>query len=238
MLAEHQADGMDDNEDDGVYSDDDLDALPEDALSELEFKAVQSTQQNNQLITHGQRQPNQQSLPLLPKPSEQIVSVQPRYDGRKAQQYAQSVDYPQQPSSDYGNFDDTDIGAELLDAGDLTNLADDNQRGLVDRSVAGPTEREGWRQQQYAASPGRQPAVLGMQPPRRPGVLGEQTWRVADADKDYRGGDNDTDEEMLDDHVVQGEPVLTSGAEGQRSDTVDALQVQIQEAWDTDKNHL
>ncbi len=210
---------MDDKEEDGVYSDDDLDALPENALSELESKAVQSTQQNIQLMTNGHYQHDQQSLPSLPKPPEQTFPEQPRYDGRKAQQYAQSVDYPQQPSSDYGNLDDTDIGADLLDAGDFTNLADESQRGLVDRGFGGPTQREDWTQHQYGAAPGRQPAGLGIQPTRRPGVIGEETWRRTDAD-----------EEMLDDHVAQGEPVPASGAEEQRSDVTDALQVQIKEA--------
>jgi len=219
LLDKHQADGMDDNEEDGVYSDDDLDGLPENALSELEFKAVQSTQWNNQqIITHGLRQHDQQSLPLLPKPPEQIFPVQPRYDGRKAQQYAQSVDYTQQPSSDYGNLDDSDIEADLLDAGDFTNLADESQRGHVDRSFGGPIRREDWSQQQYGVPPGRQPAVLGMQFTPRQGASSGSAWPGAHAD-----------EEMLDDHVVQGEPVAASGAGEQRSDVVDALQVQIQE---------
>lgn len=221
---------MDDNEDDGVYSDDDLDALPEDALSALEFKAVQSTQQQSQFITHRQRQQDQQSLPLPPKPPDQTLPVQPRYDGRKAQQYAQSVDYAQQPSSDYGNLDDTDIGADLLDAGDFANLADESQRGLVDRSVGGDTQREHWRQPRYGAPSGDPPAVLDNQYTQRPVVAGGEIWQEADADNHYYGAENDADEEMLDDHVGQGEPVPADGAGKQRSDVVDTLQAQIQEA--------
>jgi hypothetical protein len=124
---------MANNDEDEFYSDDDLDALPADALSELELKAVRSTQQKNPSMTHGQLQQNHQSLPILFKASVQTLPVQPRYDGRKAQQYAQSVDYPQQPSSDYGNFDDEDLEADLLDAGDFTNLAEQGQTSLVEK---------------------------------------------------------------------------------------------------------
>ena len=221
---------MDDNEEDGVYSDDDLDALPENALSELEFKAVQSTQQKNQFITRGQHQQDHQSLPFLPKPPQQILPVQPRYDGRKAQQYAQSVDYPQQPSSDYGNLDDTDIGADLLDAGDFTNLADESQRGLVNRSVGDPTQRDHWRQHGYGVPPDGQLGLLERQSARRPVVAGDEEWQGAHAHEGYNGNGVEINAEMLDDHTVQREPAPTRGAEQQRSNAVDALQAQIEKA--------
>ncbi len=202
---------MANNDEDEFYSDDDLDALPADALSELELKAVRSTQQKNPSMTHGQLQQNHQSLPILFKASVQTLPVQPRYDGRKAQQYAQSVDYPQQPSSDYGNFDDEDLEADLLDAGDFTNLAEQGQTSLVEKLAGESTQREQWRQ-------GRHSTAIGHHQPVQRSV-------AADSGYDEYG-----DEEMLDQPAVRMVQPPGNEAVEQQGKDVDVLQAQIEEA--------
>lgn len=204
------------NAGDDFYSDDDLDALPADALSELETKAVLSTQQKN---LQGQNQTNPQTLPVLPQPSVQTLPVQPRYDGRKAQQYAQSVDYPQQSSSDYGNFDDEDLEADLLDAGDFTNLAEHDQPSLVEKIAGESTQREQWRQDRYST-------VTTHHQPVRP--------LVAEAglqNDGYTSGDGaDDDEEMLDHPAVHVVQPVGNGYSEQQGNAVDELQAQVEEA--------
>ncbi|MCJ1365826.1 hypothetical protein MMC16_004951 [Acarospora aff. strigata] len=217
---------MDEIEEEGVYSDDDLDALPDHALSELEFNAVQSTQQKNQSVTRGQRQHDQQTLPILSKPPVQTLPIQPRYDGRKAQQYAQSVDYPQQPSSDYGNIDDEDFGPDLLDAEGITNLADPAQTQFADRTGGENTQREQWIQNRYSAAIGRQPATLNNQPIGRPVLAGAEV----DQGVDNNAEDEEDDEEMLDHPEVLVRSMSMNGDGGQQDNAVDALQARIEEA--------
>ncbi|KAI9877160.1 MAG: hypothetical protein M1830_004670, partial [Pleopsidium flavum] len=220
---------MADNAENGFYSDDDLDALPADALSALEHKAVQSTQQKNPSMTHAQHQQRQQNKHIPTKPSVQTLPAQPRYDGRKAQQYAQSVDYPQQPSSDYGNFDDEDLEADLLDAGDFANLADEGQNTLVERIVGENIQREEWRQDRYSAATGYQQPAQYYQPVRRPVVADLSVQREGDASEDHE----DDDEEMLDQPAVRIEHQRGNAVVGQQDNAVDALQAQLLRERDT-----
>lgn len=105
-------------EDDG-YSDDDLDALPDQAFHEIQQNAIQSTLQPNRTA--------QAQLPTLAQPSRHEAAALSAPLGRlnvgassshNAHQHALHA-----PSSDYGDFDDEMLDGEILDAAEQPAFA-------------------------------------------------------------------------------------------------------------------
>ncbi|KAL9615457.1 MAG: hypothetical protein Q9167_000135 [Letrouitia subvulpina] len=131
---------MDVDDDDG-YSDDDLDAIPHDELSELQNYAIRSTQQkalqnrfaaptNN--VVHG---------------SSRLLSVAANSTSKRT---GAIQDYGNQPSSDYGDFDEEMQDGEIFDAAEEpgTNAIKESRAAAL--PVGEVTQREQWRQQRYA----------------------------------------------------------------------------------------
>lgn len=97
------------DEEDG-YSDDDLDALPVHALQELQQNAIISTQNAS-----GHGNTSYSTRTSLPRPIGLTVGL-----GK----YPSNTDnYPPQPSSDYGDFDDGMLDDEMLD-GEIIDAAE------------------------------------------------------------------------------------------------------------------
>ncbi len=140
---------MADNGDDDFFSDDDLDALPANALDELEQNAVYSTQQKRAALNGNERQDiSYNTLPTLP--STGTIKGGPRYVP-EAQQRANHIDYEPQPSSDYGNFDDEALEAALIDAEEPPAIVNDAERILENKVAEGVTQREQSRIRRYGA---------------------------------------------------------------------------------------
>ncbi|KAI9696788.1 MAG: hypothetical protein M1836_005150 [Candelina mexicana] len=134
---------------DDSFSDDDLDALPVNALDELEQSAVYSTQQKHAAIIGKERQvQSYHTLPTLPfTPAE---DEGPQY-GHKAQRGASVTHSEPQLSSDYGNFDDEALEAALIDAEEPPAIVNDAERILENKVAEGVTQREQWRVRRYGA---------------------------------------------------------------------------------------
>ena len=133
-------------EEDG-YSDDDLDALPLDTFQELQQNAIRSTQQ-----------PRNQGHFVRPTGSSSQLPVQKVDVGNFALSGNLSINpqlhqYPQQPSSDYGDFDDEMLDGEIFDAAEepVMIAGVEGVRGV--RPTRGITAREIFRSQPFAAPP-------------------------------------------------------------------------------------
>lgn len=141
-------------EDDG-YSDDDLDALPVNAFHELQEDAFRSTQN-----------PAAKVQPFLPKPE---PSVHPNVIGGfgRLSVGADATAYrkgPQEPSSDYGDFDDEMLDGEIFDGAEQYTTYERAQ-SIVPAGEF--TQREQWRQQRYGA-PALNANHQGQKPPLPP----------------------------------------------------------------------
>ena len=129
---------MDDQDvgDDG-YVDDELDTLPVDAFHELQEDAVRSTQQA--------------LLPVAQQPNPGVLaggfgrlSV-----GPDVKAYGKGL---QEPSSDYGDFDDEMLDGEIFDGADQYTTYDRAQSVVP---AGESTQREQWRLQRHGAPPGK-----------------------------------------------------------------------------------
>ena len=139
---------MDDQavEDDG-YADDDLDALPVHAFHELQQSASRSTQQPH--VQFPLANGNQHSTPQLALLAggfgESTVG------GYSA--YASASNTFQQPSSDYGDFDDEMLDGEIYDATEEPALVAKLESHGVEKRVGQSTQREQWRRLRYGGPP-------------------------------------------------------------------------------------
>ena len=128
--------------DDG-YSDDDLDALPENAFHELQENAVRST-------------PHPLPRAQLPIPGN---SLRPGHNGfganfgpfypTAALNKPSGQPGPPQASSDYGDFDDEMLDGEIFDAAEQPALAAKYEQKAIEDKAGESTQREQWRQQRY-----------------------------------------------------------------------------------------
>ncbi|KAH0538803.1 hypothetical protein FGG08_004635 [Glutinoglossum americanum] len=129
-----------DDDDDG-FSDDDLDALPADTLEELEQTAARLTQRNpsrfDSQALQQQLQQTYQTLPTLPSTRAQTGG----FLGPNSR-YQQAIKHPELPSSDYGNFDEEAIQAELLDALDPSATIQESKETLESKIFGDLTQRE------------------------------------------------------------------------------------------------
>ena len=119
--------GMDDNADETNFSDDSLDALPDDALVELEQNAIRSTQQ-----------PPRQ----YPQP-DHFAQALNRYDSP-----AQRV-LPQRIQPDYEDFDSEHFDAGLFDDAGVATPVEETDEFIHPRPPGETTQRENWRQERF-----------------------------------------------------------------------------------------
>ena len=130
------------------YSDDDLDALPDNAFHELEENAVKSTQQAGNVATR---------LPSFKSPRRvndvSLAGGFGRLSVAPEATFGRQQHTLPQPSSDYGDFDAEMLDGEIYNAADQPSLAAVVQREESSRHVVGEsTQRELWRHQRYAES--------------------------------------------------------------------------------------
>ena len=150
---------------DDAYSDDVLDTLPVNAFHELQEDAFRSTQQ--------QPEAKPQSFPPNPQKSAHanvIGSFVRLSVGPEATAYRKG---PQEPSSDYGDFDDEMLDGEIFDGAEQSTVYE------CARSVAPvgeSTQREQWRQQRYGAPP-KKPVYQVQQQPVPPQLNGRPSSR-------------------------------------------------------------
>ena len=131
---------MDGIEDDDGYSDDDLDALPVHAFHELQQDAIRSTQQ-----------PGAQQH-QLPSPKQKLQASNNGYLGSLDRL---SLDNDgdltqQQPSSDYGDFDDEMLDGEIFDTAVEQPSILQNHVGIYE-PARGSTQGGSWKPQRYPA---------------------------------------------------------------------------------------
>ncbi|KAI4279117.1 MAG: hypothetical protein L6R35_006064 [Caloplaca aegaea] len=136
---------MDVDEDDG-YSDDDLDALPDDTFRRLQEHAITSTQ-------HAARD-NHTSF--LPAPRSQGKAPAALTGGLERLSVANGLGpqddlaFPQHPSSDYGDLDDEMLDGDIYDAAEEPGINAIQASKTANLPHAESTQREPWRQQRYA----------------------------------------------------------------------------------------
>ncbi|KAL9103754.1 MAG: hypothetical protein Q9163_001213 [Psora crenata] len=128
------------------YSDDDLDALPDNALVQLEADAVRWTQQTvnpTSARTYAFMSPQRPVAPTFAGGFERL-SVAPE------RAYVQTQSGKNQPSSDYGDFDGEMLDGEIFDAAQQPSLAAAVQQASHPGQTPGTnTQRGQWRQQRY-----------------------------------------------------------------------------------------
>lgn len=198
-------------EDDG-YSDDDLDALPDNAFHELQENAIRSTQQPVD---------NRVKLPTFKSPRTRgIASGLGRMpvggrDGDDGQ-----PDDSHQASSDYGDFDDEMLDGEIFDAAGQPVLDSYHERFSIGQFTGEKTQREQWRQQQYGA-----PLHSGYQRPQQTFPQQHRIQVVPNANSGTASSRSKSTELGEWSHSPNG---LANDVPGQIPPDVDALQAQVQ----------
>ncbi|KAL8853872.1 MAG: hypothetical protein Q9221_001343 [Calogaya cf. arnoldii] len=131
------------------YSDDDLDALPDGTFQELQEHALESTQQAAR--ERPPTLPLQKRSPAVIAQGLEKLSVRGPLPPFTSQRES---DFPQLPSSDYGDLDD-----EMLD-GEIYDTAEEPGANAIQASraaslpvAAESTQREQWRTQRYGPLP-------------------------------------------------------------------------------------
>ena len=120
--------GMDDNEDETNFSDDDLDALPDNALIELEQNAIQSTQ-------HPAKHYSQQ---------DRFVQSSTHYIGPLQRDLV-----PQRIQPGYADFDSEHFDARLFDDAGVATPVEEAEEIIQPRPPGEWTQREDWRQDRF-----------------------------------------------------------------------------------------
>ena len=134
---------MDVDEDDG-YSDDDLDALPHDTFHKLQQDAFISTKQSSR-PNHGLDNPDSR---LQAKASGALAGGVERLSvAGNFPSFDQ--EFPQHPSSDYGDLDDEMLDGEIYDAAAESRIDPIQASRAAGLPYGESTQREQWRQQRY-----------------------------------------------------------------------------------------
>ena len=129
------------------YSDDDLDALPDNAFHELEDNAVRNTQAPANTATTCL--PAFKKLQRIDRTSH--IGGAGRSSAAPEATFGQPQHGLQEPSSDYGEFDDEMLDGEIFDAAEQPDLVTAIRKGeKAGYSPGESTQREQWRQQRYA----------------------------------------------------------------------------------------
>lgn len=127
---------------DGGYSDDDLDALPDNAFDELQQLAIESTQ----------RPIDRARLPEG-RPGLQSAADSPAGDTRPSAVGQGTLSYPKgplDPSSDYGDIDDEMLDGEIFDGREQPALAAKYERRAQQEPLSESSRREQFRRQRYS----------------------------------------------------------------------------------------
>ena len=210
---------MQEVDDEGGYSDDDLDALPVDTFHELQQNALRSTQLPN-IYEEKTVPPGTANVPPVP--------IGPRLDyrhqaaGGHAPRNAPSNLHPQQPSSDYGDFDDEMLDGEIFDAAEESAPIRGPERTVVGRPYREITHGEQRRQQQFGA------------PPQLHNYEVNQAWSKGQVTSSLQleqvaqRGDYQHQEQDVAAHQGAPEPTALSA---QGSAVVEELQAQIQKVF-------
>ncbi|KAL8660652.1 MAG: hypothetical protein Q9202_006356 [Teloschistes flavicans] len=149
VLFESSTRAMDVDED-GGYSDDDLDALPDDAYHQLQEHAIASTQ-------HAAKATYPTLPPALP-PAGRVqnkapgaltgglerLSVAPNHPTFSTEPWQE---FPNQPSSDYGDLDDDMLDGEIYDAAEEPGVDAIQASRAANLQYGESTQREQWRHQ-------------------------------------------------------------------------------------------
>ncbi|KAL8811395.1 MAG: hypothetical protein Q9200_001829 [Gallowayella weberi] len=137
--------------DDG-FSDDDLDALPEGTFQQMQENAVIFTQQA--------AREKQTSLPAAARPQNKAPTVLAQglerlSVSKDVPSYALQAEsnFPNQPSSDYGDMDDDMLDGEIYDAADEPGVDAIQASRAASLPHAESTQREQWRDQRNAMPP-------------------------------------------------------------------------------------
>lgn len=131
---------------DGEYSDDDLDLLPDDTFHRLQEHAITSTQQ----APRGNNA-SRPSLALPPKKtSAPLAGDLRRLSVAEDLVLQEGLDFPQQPSSDYGDLDDDMLDGEIYDAAEEPGVNAIQASRAANIPFAENTQRELWRRQRYS----------------------------------------------------------------------------------------
>ncbi|KAL8973305.1 MAG: hypothetical protein Q9197_002406 [Variospora fuerteventurae] len=136
---------MEVDEDDG-YSDDDLDALPDDTFRRLQEHAITSTphaaRDNHTSFLPAPR--SQEKAPAALTGGLERLSVANRLGSQD------DLAFPQHPSSDYGDLDDEMLDGDIYDAAEEPGINAIQASRAANLPQAGSTQREHWRQQRHA----------------------------------------------------------------------------------------
>lgn len=205
-----------DAEGDG-YSDDDLDALPDHAFHELQENAVRSTQQPKSRVqlpafTHSLRP--------------EAVGIAAGFDRLTVGglvSNASGARLPQQPSSDYGDFDDEMLEGEIFDAAEQPALAAEYEGNAVQGQTGKSTQREQCRQQRYSLPPQSVGASSHYQGTQQAANTSSRVHGVASAVKSSNLEDRSSIHAGLHNPVIQ--PLV------QETSDSDSLQAQVQKVW-------
>ena len=191
--------GMDDNEDETNFSDDGLDALPGNALVELEQSAIQSTQ-------HPAKHYSQQ---------DHFAQSSPHYNGPLQRDLV-----PQRIQPGYADFDNEHFDAGLFDDAGVATPVEEAEDIIQSRPPGEWTQREDWRQERFGQ---RQQQDASKRPLR---ALEHQQQRARHAghrDDDYVDRGHDVESK---DPIYPGEQPQVSTAT-LSSEQVSAFRAQI-----------
>ncbi|KAL8940635.1 MAG: hypothetical protein Q9216_002714 [Gyalolechia sp. 2 TL-2023] len=135
-----------DVDEDGDYSDDDLDLLPDDTFHQLQEHAFTATQQ-------APREDDASCPPLaLPehKAPGPLAGGFERLSVGDDLGLQEDLDFPQQPSSDYGDLDDEMLDGEIYDAAEEPTVNAIQASRAANISYGESTQQELWRKQRYS----------------------------------------------------------------------------------------
>lgn len=125
------------------YSDDDLDALPVDTFRELQENALRSTQ----LPEYHDKPEHVVGRPVQLQGPAGRIADHGDLDNVSSNSFART--YAQQPSSDYGDFDDEMLDGEIFDAAEEPVNITGREGSVVARPIGENTQRVEFRQQRF-----------------------------------------------------------------------------------------
>lgn len=196
---------------DDDYSDDDLDALPDNAFHQLQENAIRSTQQPS--LSAQVQLPTIEPSTGLAGSLERLPVVGPAV--HTANQHTFLA-----PSSDYGDFDEDMLDGEIFDAAEDPALAARYEACSDGNKPEEYSQREKWRLQRYGANQRRSGPVEAQQGVNQHGAVG-----VPLSSGNNSGVPSATGQGGRVAHSVNQNP---TGPPLQESVEVNALQAQVQ----------
>ncbi|KAL8829225.1 MAG: hypothetical protein Q9170_006269 [Blastenia crenularia] len=157
---------------DGDYSDDDLDALPDSTFRQLQHHAISSTQQAPRYsnVSH-------------PAPVRSNITASGALTGSLRQlsvgghsELQEHLDIPHQPSSDYGDLDDDMLDGEIYDAAEEPGINPIQPSRAANLAYGESTQRELWRKQRFSVPSHLDPAFP--QAKARPGLSNDRAGSI------------------------------------------------------------